>query len=112
MQRDTANDLQSFFSSAYHGKSGQGQSLLPSDDSPVAFQQNELLVSVPVVQSCRRGQALSPRSGQKRAARWLCNIGSQIIATKKAPVPFNFLLCVALQFFQRQCCPPLEVPLK
>lgn len=46
MQRDTANDLQSFFSLAYHGKSGQGRSPLPSDDSPVAFQQNESRVSV------------------------------------------------------------------
>ena len=73
-----------FFSLAYHGKSGQGQSPLPSDDSPVAFQQNELLVSVHVVHSCQRGQASSLRSGQKHAAWWLCSISSQIIVTKTA----------------------------
>lgn len=54
-----------FCSLAYRGKPGQGQSPLPSDDSPVVFQQNEVLVSVPAAQSCRRGQVSSPRSGQK-----------------------------------------------
>lgn len=107
MQRDMANDLQSFFSLAYHGKSAQGQSPLPSDDRPVAFQQNELLVSVHVVHSCWRGQASSPRPGQKRAAWWLCNISSQITVTKKAQC-----LSVFLNFFPEAVLPPLEVPLK
>jgi len=54
MQRGTANDVQSFFSLSY-GRSGQGQSPLPSDDSPVPFQQKELLVLVPVVHGCPCG---------------------------------------------------------
>lgn len=103
MQRDMANDLQSFFSLAYHGKSAQGQSPLPSDDRPVAFQQNELLVSVHVVHSCWCGQASSPRPGRKRAAWWLCNISSQITVTKKAQC-----LSVFLNFFSRGSAAPLR----
>lgn len=50
-----------------------GPVMLPSDASPVAFQPRGLLVLVPVVHGCQRGQASCLRLGQEGAARGLCN---------------------------------------